>query len=1002
MPYFFGKTGSELKNIENRLEAATYRPLADMQAQVWVTPEPTPFKERTSGEHREIAIGQSWGKLWDCGWFHFTGQVPADAKGRKVVLLIDLSGEGCLVDKDGTPVQGLTTVSSEFDLSLGRPGKRVIEFLDKSKGNEVVDIWVEAGTNDLFGKYQDSGILKEANIAICQPEVRALYYDFSVLRELAAQLSQDSARAAQVTAALYKAGNCLYDYTDEEAAEARKCLEKELNKTGGTPSLSLQAVGHAHIDLAWLWPVRETIRKAGRTFSTVLRMMERYPDYVFGGSQPQLYRWTKDYYPGVFEQIKKRVAEGRWELQGGMWVEADTNVSGGEALVRQLLHGKRFFQQEFNKTMEMLWLPDVFGYNAAIPQLLKKAGVNYFLTIKLSWNTFNDFPHHTFWWEGIDGSRVLTHLPPEGTYNSSAMPRAIVAAEKTFADKYVSDRAVLLFGIGDGGGGPGEEHLERLDREKNLAGLAPVKQGPAIDFFHEIEKEAEAFKTWRGELYLEKHQGTFTSQGRNKWFNRKIELALRELEWFASLGLGQPGYSYPAKELDLLWKEFLLYQFHDILPGSSITRVYDESRERYAAILDRVKALTTEAKTRWAANLNTAGLTRPVVLTNSLSWDRQEWVKVNGQWLQADLPAMGYQVVETGQSSAIDGLTASDKTLENDQLRVEFAGDGSISSIFDKANGREVVGASGANRLTLYEDKGDAWDFGYGYEDRPIRKGLTLAETKAYVDGPQAVVEQTYYSKENRSRFHQKIILTAGSRRLDFVTEVDWHEREKMLRTSFRLTTRSQAAACNIQFGTLVRPTHQNTSWDMARNEIPAQKWVDLSDGSYGVALLNDSKYGYKIDQDLLDLNLLRSPLFPDPEADQGQHTFTYSLYPHTGDYTTGQVVQAGYELNVPVEVLEIAAQKGNAPARAGYFTPLAENIVIEAVKKAEDGDALVVRLYEAWGRATETALQINLPAKRVYLANLVEEEGERLELAEGKVNLKFGPFEIHTLLIEQ
>lgn len=1002
MPYSYLKTNANLVAIQQRIEAAIYEPLAELQAKAWVTPEPVPFKERMSGEAREIAIGQTWGKLWDCGWFEFSGQIPATARGRQAVLLIDLSGEGCVVDQNGMPVQGLTTVSSVFDLSLGKPGKKVVELFERAEGNEAIDLWVEAGANDLFGSYQNNGILKEAHIAVCNPQMRSLFYDFSVLRELAEQLPADSARAAQIVATLHNASNLLFDYTDEEACQARQVLAKELNKTGGTPSLSVKAIGHAHMDLAWLWPIRETIRKGGRTFATVLRMMERYPDYVFGGSQPQLYQWTKDYYPGLYEQIKARVSEGRWELQGGMWVEADTNVSGGEALVRQVLYGKRFFKKEFNKDMEMLWLPDVFGYSAVLPQILKKSGINYFLTIKLSWNTFNNFPHHTFTWEGLDGSQVLAHLPPEGTYNSSAAPRAIVAAEKSYQDKYVSDRCVLLFGIGDGGGGPGEEHLERLLREKNLAGLAPVEQGPIIDFFKEIEKIQPEYKTWRGELYLEKHQGTFTSQARNKWFNRKMELSLREFEFFASLAHHLAGYAYPTEELETIWKEILLYQFHDILPGSSIGRVYDESVERYRALFERTQQLIKEATNSWAGLIDTSQYGQPVVVTNSLSWVRDEWLPVKDRWLKLSVPAMGYRLVDLNQPSSsipTDSLAASTGQLENDLLRIKFSPDGLITSIFDKELEREIVpeGAA-ANRLSLYDDRGDAWDFAYGYEEKRIRDGLTLDQTRAYLDGPRAIVEQTYFTRNRRSSLSQKIILTLGSRRIDFVTEVDWHEQEKMLRTGFETNIRSQEAACNIQFGTLLRPTHQNTSWDMARNEIPAHKWVGLSDGGYGVALLNDSRYGYKIDQGLLDLNLLRSPLYPDPQADQGQHVFTYSLFPHPGNYTTGQVVRAGYELNVPLQYTELPVQKGNLAATGSYVEPLAENIVVETVKKAEDSADLVVRLYESWGQVTEATIHFGLKPDRVTLTNLMEEDIKVLDFQGVDLVLNFQPFEIHTL----
>ncbi|HEY4383908.1 MAG TPA: alpha-mannosidase, partial [Ktedonobacteraceae bacterium] len=455
MPYHHLKTQHHLTTTLNRLEKAIYTPLAELQSEAWVTSEPVPFVERQSGEHKVLAIGQSWGKLWDCAWFHFTGVVPESAAGKAVALLIDLSGEACVVDDTGCPVQGLTTVSSEFDFSLGRPGKRVVSLTQSAHGSEIVDLWADAGCNDLFGKYQDSGTLKEAHIALYHAEMHQLYHDFEVLHELMTQLSPEKARYHRILSALHKASNTLVEYTPEEVQQARAILAVELAKTGGTPSLKISAIGHAHIDLAWLWPLRETIRKGARTFSTVLTMMERYPDYVFGASQPQLYQWMKEYYPPLYKKIQEKVAEGRWETQGALWVEPDSNISGGEALVRQLMYGKRFFREEFGTDPKMVWLPDVFGYTAALPQLLKKAGVDYFLTIKISWNTFNVFPHHTFFWQGIDGSRVLAHMPPEGTYNSSAAPRAIMAIEKNFADKVVSEYSALLFGIGDGGGGPG-------------------------------------------------------------------------------------------------------------------------------------------------------------------------------------------------------------------------------------------------------------------------------------------------------------------------------------------------------------------------------------------------------------------------------------------------------------------------------------------------------------------------------------------------------------------
>ncbi len=452
MPYYPNQTKNYLRQVCEKIQKAIYVPVAELAATAWITSEPVSFEERCTGQEKKIVLEEKWGNLWDCAWFNFTGEVPRDVVDKKVVLLIDVSGEGCIFDEQGCPVRGLTNGSSVFDRSLGEPGKRVVQFLDKSEGGEKVDLWMDAGCNDLFGTLQYNGILKEAHIATCNQEMRQLYYDFAVLYELMENLSEEEARYHSILYTLNDAAKVMRNYTIEEAKKARTILEPELAKNGGDPSLTISAIGHAHIDLAWLWPIRETIRKGARTFSTVLELMDRYPDYVFGASQPQLYQWMKDRYPLLYDKIKERIAEGRWEAQGAMWVEADTNISGGEALVRQCLYGKRFFRNEFDKDMKVLWLPDVFGYTGSLPQILKKSGVDYFMTIKLSWSEHNRFPHHTFHWQGIDGTKILAHMPPEGTYNSAASPKSIKKAEKDFLDKGISDQCLMLFGIGDGGG----------------------------------------------------------------------------------------------------------------------------------------------------------------------------------------------------------------------------------------------------------------------------------------------------------------------------------------------------------------------------------------------------------------------------------------------------------------------------------------------------------------------------------------------------------------------
>lgn len=1046
MPYETVRPG-QLRSMLDRLKEHIYAPITELNVTAWVTQEPVTYEERQSGIRVELAAGDRWGQLWDCAWFHFTGKVPAQEKAVKVVLLIDVNGELCLVDDEGTPVQGLTNINSEFDYSLGLPGKRVVDVSASTFGGEVIDLWGDAGCNDLFGRYR-SGTLKEAVIAVCREDIHKLYYDAEVLLETAEQLPAGSARKERIFRALYEVSLLLTVFSDEKIAEAGEILGEQLAKRGGDPVLTISAIGHAHIDLAWLWPIRETIRKGARTFSTALQMMELYPDYVFGASQPQLYDWMKRHYPKLYAKVKDRIQEGRWEPQGAMWVESDTNVPGGESLVRQILYGKRYFQQEFGQEMKTLWMPDVFGYTASLPQILKKSGVDYMMTQKLSWSTYNRHPHHTYHWEGIDGSRVLTHMPPEDTYNSPAAPRSIVKAEQEYLDKNVSDHALMLFGIGDGGGGPGEEHLERLAREKNLLGLSPVVQEPSALFFEKLNEGASRYQTWRGELYLEKHQGTLTSQARNKWFNRKLEKALRELEFASAWAAAVNELAYPAEILEEIWKEVLLYQFHDILPGSSIKRVYDESLARYEILLERVELMiksayeavagqlvgvkpaqdsaaakaanranttinevnaTTIANTANTANTVTTAIAAAAVF-NSLPWEREEWIRCEGHWKSVKVPAMGYTLLtEEGgipaQSDPESTLKVSviDRKLENEWLQVRFGEDGGIVSIFDKENQREViVPGQKANDLRVYHDHGDAWDFRQDYRQTG---GMTLQliETSEFLDGPTAGFIHTYRFGE--SLLIQKVLLTQGSRRIDFVTNVDWKESDKMLRTSFPVAVHSDHASCEIQFGYLKRPTHRNTMWDYAKDEICAHQWIDISEPDYGVALLNDSKYGHRAEGNELDLNLLRSSTHPDPEADRAEHNFTYSLYPHQGNHVEAEVYKRGNELNIPLRTAVVPASDSR-PAAASSALPAAysflqldhPNIMVESVKQAEESDDLIIRLYETAGTRLQANLQAGFQLKEAWLADLMEKKLEKLQLEDGWIPLSFTPFEIVTI----
>lgn len=981
MPYLKEKQVRTIEQTARQLKDRSYQKAEELTITCYKTKEPVSFEERESGEKQVLKKGEKWGDLFDCGWFHFTGIIPEKCKGRKTVLLIDISGEGLIVDKDGNPVRGITNVATEFSFAGG--GKRVYCLEDNLQGGEVIDIWMDAGCNDLFGRLKNDGKILEADIAIQNTKVRKLFYDYSVLYELLMCLPKDSARYNQILFKLHEASLQLRYYEEAEIDAALEVTGKLLEKTGGDCGLSFTAVGHSHLDLAWLWPIRETIRKGARTFSNTLHYMEQYPDYKFGASQAQLYAWMKEYYPALYERVKEKIKEGKWEVQGCMWVEADTNLSGGEALVRQILYGKRFFKEEFGVDVKNLWLPDVFGYTGSLPQLLKKSGCDYFMTQKLSWSEHNKFPHQTFLWEGIDGTEVFTHMLPEETYNSSLSPRQVKFAETNYIDSGICDEALILFGVGDGGGGPGSLHLEYASRMKNLNGLCPVNMDFAQPLFERLEESTRGrLKKWVGELYLEKHQGTYTTQAKNKWYNRKMEFALRELEF--ALVLSNHLEDYPKEQLDEIWKEVLLYQFHDIIPGSSIKRVYDESLARYEILLNKVQEMTERCYKEISAD---AALTA----FNSLAWERTEIVEQEGELYQMNIPPLGFT---KGREPVHEVLTnVGENYLENNYLRAVFNKEGALISLYDKAAERESL--SGASNLyNVYEDlNGDCWDIAIEYTDRKPEY-FVLESQKFFVKGAYATCEQRY--TYGQSQILVSIQLGHESKRLEFELEADWKENLKMLRTSFETDIFAKEASYEIQFGQIKRPNNENTLWQKAQFEVCAHKWVDLSEADYGIALINDCKYGYRVQGKTMDMNLLRSQNYPGENADRGTHHVRYALYPHSGNERTGQVHKQAYEFNVPV----IFQRGEGSNTAAGQMICGGENIVIEAVKKAEDGNSCILRLYEPYGATVNTSLQFNKKYAAISKCNLMEEEEETVGSGDS-ISLKVKPFEIVTLKLE-
>lgn len=981
MPYVKNRYKVVIERIYRNLKERIYTKVSELDTEYYKSKEPLPYDRRLEGEHGTLKIGDKWGDLWDCAWFHFTGKVPEEAKGKKTVLIIDVSGEGCIVDGDGNPLRGITVVENAFDEHNGMGGKRVFDLLPSAAGGEPVDIWMDAGCNCLFGTLRNNGCLAAADIAVVDTEIRELFYDYQVLYNLMKTLDERSARYNAVLFALYNASLELNTYSPEEVRCASAIVKKELDKKGGDPSLKFTAIGHAHLDLAWLWPIRETIRKGARTFSTALDLMDKYPDYVFGASQPQLYEWMKIYYPHLYERIKEKVKEGRWEVQGCMWVEADTNIIGGEAMVRQVLYGKNFFMDEFGVDVKHLWMPDVFGYSGALPQILKKSGCDYFMTQKLSWNEYNKFPHQTFLWQGIDGTQIFAHMLPEETYNSPMTPESVHFSEINYMDSGKSDEALILFGIGDGGGGPGLEHLERARRLKNLNGLCPVEQGKAEPLLMRMAENAKDLKKWNGELYLEKHQGTYTTQAKNKYYNRKMELALRELE-FALILSGQ-NETYPKEELDKIWKEVLLYQFHDIIPGSSIKRVYDESTARYEILLNRVREMTDACYEKAMDGHGTA-------VFNSLSWERTELVEKDGRFYWVTVPAMGYTSLPE-QPEDHFAVIAADGCLENGNLKVTFGADGSVVSVYDKKAARETL-KEPSNIYHVYcDESADCWDIPIEYTDRKP-EAFTLTEQTFSVEGPCAVCRQTYtYGK---SALTVKAILKDGSHRVDFQVEADWYENEKMLRTAFHTNVVTNHASFEIQYGKIDRKNNDNTSWENAQFEVCGHKWVDLSEENYGVALLNDCKYGHRVIDGMLDLNLLRSQNYPGENADRGHHSFTYSLYPHSGNDASGHVSREAYELNVPVTVKTL----DTAPLKARSLFSVDGQAVMETVKRAEHSNETVIRMFEPYGSTTTVRLTMDIAYSKAVLCDLMENEGEVLQLDGRELFLTFSPFEIKTI----
>jgi len=976
--------------------------------------EPTAFDDRLSLDYKPISEGDPWGEKWESAWFHLEGDVPKDWSGKTIAANLDFSGEGLVYDHEGQLMQGITNASI-WDPNFARAR---VPLIDSSTGGEHLELWVEAAANSLFGVFTDTDPEEESpkrhgwfnakvetiKFGIFDEDLWHLYLDARILLGFVKRLDEDSVRRSRTILAL---NDCINAFCDDRknVNKARECLRKELEKPAAASDLCVSAIGHAHIDTGWLWPVRETVRKSARTFATQLSIIDKYPDYIFGASQPQHYQFMKDQYPELYARIKDAVRSGNWEVQGGMWVEADCNLISGESMVRQLLHGKNFFKDEFDIEVDNLWLPDVFGYSAALPQILKKAGVNYFLTQKLSWSQFNDFPHHTFNWRGIDGTEILTHFPPENTYNSELDTEFLLPAQKSFKEKDKLDEFISLFGVGNGGGGPKPENVELGRRMSDLENSPRVRFDTAKNFFDRLDKHKGDLETWVGELYLELHRGTLTTHGLVKRQNRKLEWKLRSVEMLWScLLLGD----YPIEELDALWKILMINQFHDIIPGSSINLVYQTTHKEYEQVHQGCDDLISKA-----AKLLFKEDADSFVLANTLSYDWKGVVRIptsfqghelldqngspvslqmtdDGVVAAVDLEPLSFSTYKKGDSVTLDVQRSNDLVLENDLIRYEFDGKGTLRSSYDKQLEKEFMSGDG-NVLSLYEDRPnnwDAWDVDFFYRDALIE---TAEATQANSCSSGEVVQQLRFIYDiGNSTIEQIVSLDPRSKRLDFSTEVDWKESHKMLRVHFPVNVRSEQASFDIQYGHVKRNTHRNTSWDKAKFEVVGHKYADISDHDNGVALLNDCKYGYMVHDDLLDLNLLRSPSNPDPDADRGSHVFTYSLLPHQDDLIHSNVIRESSCLNQGPMLFEGMASEVDIPLKL-----IGEGMELTVLKKAEKEDAWILRVVETHGRVSSGSVQLK---GTITECDIMEwnEVGDP-QTVEGSFSLALEPFEIKT-----
>ncbi|KAI8142671.1 glycosyl hydrolases family 38 N-terminal domain-containing protein [Fennellomyces sp. T-0311] len=966
------------------------------------------FKDAVSQTFQKVGQHErSYGPSWSTHWFKVETTIPNSMHGKQVVLQWDMGCEGMVWSTDGIPLQGLT----------GGDGQERHEFIitKQAKAGQAHTFYIEAACNGMFGVGDGAMVpqpnryfsIKTADLVVPDYEVQDLYYDLTIVRGVAYDTQSDSPRAREAVWVINEVIN-QFILEDRDSIKRCKALTSEflsVNNGQTKGQHQITAIGNCHIDTAWLWPYAETKRKIARSWVTQVDLIDRYPGYIFAGSQTQQYEWLQELYPSVFEKVKEKEKQGQWEIIGGSWVEHDTNMPSGESLCRQMVLGQRYFEKHFGKRARVFWLPDSFGYSSQLPQVLKLSGCDYFFTQKLSWNNINKFPLSTFWWTGIDGTNILAHLTPAETYNASVSVAEFTKCTKNHHDLEYSNESLLCFGHGDGGGGPTPEMLERLQRLKDVDGLPVCKPGSVLQFFQGLEKNSRGLKAYNGELYLEFHRGTYTSQAKVKRGNRLSEFLLRDVEVLGTIATllsnsssNLESYEYPVNELEHVWKLLCLNQFHDCLPGSTIGLAVKDVHKDHREIISTALSLRHKAQSSIIETRAQSAMRRKhqegVIAFNTLPWERTEVVEVprketswgGQQWTRdgfeyvlvrnvPGLGATGYiantsDICSISEENGAKAYKTDDGcfVLENQNLRAAFNNDGQLVYLLDKNTpDRQLIpDGSKGNVLQLYEDVPIYWD-AWDVEIYHLQKYRTIegdASVKIVSEGPLKAELQFRQTISDKSWIEQTISLTCHGRRVEFSNFVDWHEAHQFLKVEFVWDIVSDHATYDIAYGALRRPTHYNTTIDSAKFEVCGHKYADLSEASYGVALMNNCKYGYATYGNTQRLSLLRSPKGPDENADMGEHKFKYAIYPHQNHFNASNVVREAIEFNVALSVR--AAE--NQDIRSGTIIPSLfqvdppNRIILDTIKPAEDDrgtcKVLVLRLYEAYGGQATAALK--------------------------------------------